>query len=465
MSVSGEGYRRSDRHKKARRRTGSARRAVPPRPIVEPAPRMRVHEVQRKHALKRRLAIGAGVLAVLMLAAAAYGLLWFRSLDRRISKAALADTKLQQALDQPKKEHLEPFTVLITGSDARPRDTASRADTIIVARVDPKAKKVWLLSIPRDMRAEIPGHGVGKINAAKFYGGDALLIETIKDATGLEINHYVDIGFKGFVKAVDAIGGVWVDVDKPIDDWKADISPGKKAKKIEPGYQLLDGYHALVYVRSRDFPDADFTRMRHQQEFFKALAKQMSTPGGIVKLPAAVTAISEYMSSTLPAGEIVRIARALQGISPDDIYAATIPGTWKSPYVYPDTEKMQLLVEAMNAGRPFESTPTVEPVVPSQVSVTVRNGAGISGVAAAAADLLKRAGFNVVEVGNANQFVYDRTLVVYATDAAKAKAQAVAAALPTGDLVPSRGMYAFKTDVLVVVGKDWTAAAATSTAH
>lgn len=168
MSVSGEGYRRSDRHKKARRRTGAARRSVPSRPIVEPAPRMRVHEVQRKHALKRRLAIGAGALAVLVLAAVVYGLLWFRSLDRRVSKAALADTKLQQALDQPKKEHLEPFTVLITGSDARPRDTASRADTIIVARVDPKAKKVWLLSIPRDLRAEIPGHGVGKINAAKF---------------------------------------------------------------------------------------------------------------------------------------------------------------------------------------------------------------------------------------------------------------------------------------------------------
>lgn len=426
---------------------------------------MRVHEVQRKRALKRRLAIAAGVLALIMLGVAAYGLIWFRSLDRRISKAALADTKLQQALDKPKQDHLEPFTVLITGSDARPRDTASRADTIIVARIDPKAKKVWLLSIPRDMRAEIPGHGVGKINAAKFYGGDALLVETIKNETGLEVNHYVDIGFKGFVKAVDAIGGVWVDVDRPIDDWKADISPFKTAKKIEPGYQLLDGYHALVYVRSRAFPDADFTRMRHQQTFFKALAKQLANPSGIVKLPAAITAISEYMTSTLPAGEIVRIARSLQGISPDDIDAATIPGTWKSPYVYPDKEKMRQLVEAMNAGRPFESTPTAEPVVPSQVSVTVRNGAGMSGVAASAADVLKRAGFNVVEVGNANQFVYDRTLVVYATEAAKAKAEAVAAALPVADLVPSRGMYSYKTDVLVVVGKDWASAAATSTAR
>lgn len=426
---------------------------------------MRVHEMQRKHALQRRLAIAGAALAVIVLGAAASGWVWFKSLDRRISKAALSDTKLQQALDQSKKDHLEPFTVLITGSDARPRDTASRADTIIVARIDPKAKRVWLLSIPRDLRAEIPGYGVAKINAAKFYGGDALLVETIKNATGLEINHYVDIGFKGFVKAVDAIGGVWVDVDKPIDDWKADISPYKTAKKIEPGYQLLDGYHALVYVRSRAFPDADFTRMRHQQTFFKALAKQLANPSGITKLPAAITAISEYMSSTLPAGEIVRIARALQGISPDDIYAATIPGTWKSPYVYPDTEKMQQLVAAMQEGRSFESTPTAEPIVPSQVSVTVRNGAGISGVAASAADILKRAGFNVAEVGNANQFVYDRTLVVYASEAEKTKAEAVAAALPVADLVPSRGMYSFKTDVLVVVGKDWASATATATAR
>ncbi len=203
--------------------------------------------------------------------------------------------------------------------------------------------------------------------------------------------------------------------------------------------------------------------MRHQQEFFKALAKQVAEPGNIFKLPTVINEISHYMTSTMSVSEMIRVARAIQGIKPDDVETATITGTWRSPYVWPDEERKAFLIEAMKVGRSFDETSPVEAVVPSTVTVTVRNGAGISGVAAAAADILKRAGFNVTEVGNANQFVYDRTLVVYRDAETKAKASAVAAALPRADLVPSRGMYAFSTDVLVVVGKDWGSVPTTRT--
>ncbi|MCE5203454.1 MAG: LCP family protein [Actinomycetia bacterium] len=424
---------------------------------------MRIQRERRKQTAKR-WATGVGIaLAVVLLGGAAYGFFWYRSVDRNMSKAALADTKLQAALDSPQETPSEPFYLLLTGNDKRPGEKAARADTIILAKVDPKQKKVWLLSIPRDTRVEIPGHGVDKINASKFYGGNALLVDTVKQFTGLPVNYYMDINFRGFVSAVDTIGGVWVDVDVPIDDWKADMSPDNSAAKIEPGYQLLDGYHALTYVRSRDFPDADFTRMRHQQEFFKALAAQMSKPGNFLKIPTVVTGISKHISSTMPVGDMVRLAQALQGIKGDDIQTATITGEWKSPYVWPDEERKAFLIDAMRNSRSFEETaPATQAIVPATVSVTVRNGAGISGVAASAADVLKRAGFDVSEVGNANQFVYEKTLVVY-NENDKAMAQTVAAALPTAELVPSRGMYAFNTDILVVVGKDWASVTASGT--
>ncbi len=455
--------RRSDRHAGRGRRRAASGRSTTARPIVEPAPRLRIQKEQRKRALRRALVVGAVALVALVAVGAVAGLLWFKAINRRVSEAALSDTKLAQALSGADAKPTEPFTVLLTGDDRRPGETVARADTIILAKIDPKAKKVWLLSIPRDTRVRIPGYGTSKINAAMSHGGSALLVETVEEFTGIPIDHYMNIDFQGFMKAVDALGGVWIDVDVPINDPKADFSPRNRAAKIDPGYQRLDGEHALTYVRSRAFPDGDFTRMRHQQEFFKALAKQVAEPGNIFKLPTVINEISHYMTSTMSVSEMIRVARAIQGIKPDDVETATITGTWRSPYVWPDEERKAFLIEAMKVGRSFDETSPVEAVVPSTVTVTVRNGAGISGVAAAAADILKRAGFNVTEVGNANQFVYDRTLVVYRDAETKAKASAVAAALPRADLVPSRGMYAFSTDVLVVVGKDWGSVPTTRT--
>lgn len=456
-------YRRSDRHKRKRAILPAANRRRRAAGIVEPAPRMRVHREQRKQAVKRWSLITLIAVAVLLVGGVAYGYLWFRSIDSNMSKAALSDTKLQEALDEPSAKASEPFTVLLTGNDRRPGETKARADTIILAKVDPKAKKIWMLSIPRDTRVEIPGYGVDKINASKFIGGNALLVETVKEFTGLPVNYYVDINFRGFVNAVNTLGGLWIDVDVPIDDWKADMSPDNSAQTIEPGPQLLDGYHALTYVRSRNFPDADFTRMRHQQTFFKALAAQMTKPGNFFKIPTVVNGISKYVSSTLPAADMIRVAQSLQGIESQNIQTATITGEWKSPYVWPDEERLAFLVDAFTQGRSFDETSTAEQgITPADVSVTVRNGAGVSGVAGSAADALGRAGFDVGDVGNANQFVYDKTIVVYKENG-KAMAEAVAEALPVADLVPDRGMYTFSTDILVVVGKDWASAMTSST--
>ena len=252
------------------------------------------------------------------------------------------------------------------------------------------------------------------------------------------------------------MGGIYIDVDVEIDDPKAaSHSPGRRASYIAPGYQLLDGEHALTYVRSRDFPDSDFTRMQHQQNFFRALAEQSIGWGNVLKLPKMASEFSKYVVTDMGVSQILDLAQALKGMGGDGIQTATLPGEWRSPYVVVDDEMKDYLVSQMLAGGSIEATSVPEPErAPENITVAVRNGAGLSGVAGQAAARLQARGFQVPEVGNAQQFVYDDTLIVYRDD--EAAAQLVASALPTGRLVPSRGMYSFTTDILVVVGRDWT---------
>lgn len=414
---------------------------------------MRVQRVRRRKAAQR-VALGfAVVIVVAVLGGAAWAYSLLRSAQETMSGNAAQDENLDEALTE--RVPNEPFTVLLLGQDNRPGEDAARADTIIVARIDPENDKVWMLSIPRDTRVQIPGHGTQKINAATFYGGPSLMVETVQDFLGIPINHYMDIDFDGFIKVVDSLGGVYIDVDTEIDDPKASSHGSYTASHIDKGYQLLDGDHALTFVRSRDFPDADFTRMRHQQQFFKALADQATKFGNVLKIPGMVQDVAEFMSTDMSMGQIVDVAMALRDMGGSNVQTATIMGEWKSPYVWPDEERKEFLVNAMVEGRSFDATATVETAIqPSTVTVTVRNGAGIEGCATAAADILRVQGYAVGEVGNANQFVYDETLVVYATD--RAAAVQVASALPKARIVESRGMYSFATDVLVVVGKDYS---------
>ena len=416
---------------------------------------MRMQQERKKRAVKRTAAALGIVVLVLVLGGAVWAYATLHGAQRTMNDQPEIDARLAEVLTP--REPKQPFNVLLLGIDKRPGETEARADTMIVARIDPEQKKVWMLSIPRDTRVDIPGYGEAKINAAHFQGGPALAVETVEEFLGIDINHYVGINFRGFQRVVDTLGGVWIDVDVEIDDPKAASHGSRDAYHIDPGYQLLDGEHALTYVRSRDFPDADFTRMRHQQEFFKALADQATKFTNVFKIPSLVKEISKEMSTDMSIGDLADLALAMRDMGSGNLETATIAGEWRSPYVWTDEARKAFLIERMMAGRSFEDTETAEAssrVEPSTVSVTVRNGAGIEGCATATADLLTGLGYKIAGVGNANQFVYDRTLVVY-KDKADA-AEQIAGELPTGDAVESRGMYDFATDILVVVGKDYS---------
>ena len=181
----------------------------------------------------------------------------------------------------------KPRTILLLGSDARFADAKAgvrpRSDTILLVRVDPQTQVISAMSIPRDLKAEIPGHGSDKINAAYEMGGPRLTVRTIRklfeDATGdpFPINNVVNVDFRGFRRAVDYIGGVYVDVDR---DYFNDVTGpgGYAAIDIDPGYQKLEGQDALDYVRYRH-TDNDFVRAARQQSFLRQHAASRALGG------------------------------------------------------------------------------------------------------------------------------------------------------------------------------------------
>jgi polyisoprenyl-teichoic acid--peptidoglycan teichoic acid transferase len=181
----------------------------------------------------------------------------------------------------------EPENILIIGSDKRAgpefEEDPGRSDTTILLRLDPDKNAIAVMSIPRDLKVEIPEVGTDKFNAAYSYGGPKLTLQVVKELTGLKINHVVNVDFLGFVQAVYAIGCVFTDVDRRYYHSNEGLSASEQYAEInvQPGYQLLCGKKALEYVRYRH-TDTDIVRSSRQQDFISS-ARQQVNVGDIVK--------------------------------------------------------------------------------------------------------------------------------------------------------------------------------------
>ncbi|MEX0973067.1 MAG: LCP family protein [Solirubrobacterales bacterium] len=199
----------------------------------------------------------------------------------------------------------EAQNILILGSDKRasePEDSG-RSDTAILLRLDPDNDAIALMSIPRDLKVEIPGVGTDKFSSAYAYGGPKLTLQVIKELTGMPINHIVNVDYLGFVRAVYAIGCVYVDVDRRYYHSNVGVPPSEQYSEInvKPGYQLMCGKRALEYVRYRH-TDTDIVRAARQQDFLSAarhrvpiadLARDVLGEGDLVDI------FTEYTSSDI----------------------------------------------------------------------------------------------------------------------------------------------------------------------
>jgi LCP family protein required for cell wall assembly len=219
-----------------------------------------------------------GAILIVLLSATAVASAVLLEVDKNIEvfqEASIPIPDIENELD--KVDPGSPQTILVLGSDRRFGDVKAglpaRSDTIIVVRLDPDKKATAILSIPRDLRVEIPGHGMDKINTAYAEGGPKLTVQTVKALLGLPISHVVNVNFGGFQRAVNRLGCVYVDIDRRYFNGNGGPT-GYATIDLKPGYQKLCGKDSLDFVRYRHTDD-DFVRASRQQEFLRQAKDQI----------------------------------------------------------------------------------------------------------------------------------------------------------------------------------------------
>jgi LCP family protein required for cell wall assembly len=224
-----------------------------------------------------------------------------------------------------------PITVLLLGSDRRPGETGPpRTDAIIVAHIDPQHGRVALLSLPRDLWVEIPGYGAARINAAHVWGityndpesGMGLARRTVSNLLGIPVDNTMLVDFEGFIGAIDALGGVEVDVPKELYDASfPTMDYGYTVAHFLPGTQHMDGATALMYSRIRH-PDSDFARMRRQQAVLVGVLSHLRVQNALASLKSLedlTTALRGYVQTDIPEDRLIGLAWALRNLDPANV--------------------------------------------------------------------------------------------------------------------------------------------------
>lgn len=210
--------------------------------------------------------------------------------------------------DPPKWEGTEPVNILLMGVDARgvKKGEIPRSDSMMVASLDPVKKKIHVFSILRDTYVSIPDHGKERINTAIIYGPNTAM-QTVGDLLGLPIQYYVYTDFQGFIKLVDAVGGVDYDVEKDMV-YKTVADGPEYDIDLKKGFQHLDGNMALQYVRFRHDATSDFTRTERQRNFLKVVADKLKGTTSLVKLPTILSEVSPYIDTNLTITDMWKLA-------------------------------------------------------------------------------------------------------------------------------------------------------------
>ncbi|MBQ6452949.1 MAG: LCP family protein, partial [Coriobacteriales bacterium] len=329
---------------------------------------------------KRISLLVAGALAVALLVSSLVGYIAFvNSLNARMSAG------ISQELDillSPVGEDGVSYTLLV-GMDEGDDGVGNRADAVLMMRVDPNESRITLVSVPRDLMLPTGGTHYQKVSSLYAEGGGRALIKALGDFTGVDFNHYVETNYAGFMNLIDVMGGVEMDVPVRIEDQRA----GQLI--VDPGSQVLDGAHALVFVRSKDvFREGDVARTENQRMLLVALARQVSDMGRLrclFKMDTVASSITTDMSVK----ELMGFVRVLRGIDFETsfISSAIQPSSSEVQdgvtYLYIKSAQISEMMTRFKAGEsPIEELPPArDSIDPADYTVTVRNGAGIAGIA------------------------------------------------------------------------------------
>jgi LCP family protein required for cell wall assembly len=403
------------------------------------------------------------LMVIVVFAATTVGMA-FGYLQRTVAQLKLNDpvtvTKVKQQLTATSTG--SPVNILVLGSDRRNNlgagDTG-RSDTLLLLRIDPRTKSISMLSVPRDLRVDIPGYGTDRINAAYSAGGAPLAVKTFKAVTGLSINHFIDVNFVGFVDIVDYLGGVYVDVDRRY--YNNTAYTGYASIDLQAGYQRLNGHDALSFVRFRHDQLGDWGRIVRQQLFLRELKRQAFRWGNITKIPRLLKIVSHNTVSDISSiKELLSLTQLVLGVNTSHIYQTHVTGT---PIVVGGADELQaspteiaaVVDQFLHPARPPVQAGQAKPQPKRSFVVSVVNGGAPAGSAASIAAQLAAQGYRTTVVGNAPPSGSTAT-VVYATPGFVGNAHDLAAMLPPASVVTIPRSPGVESGVTIVAGPGFT---------
>lgn len=406
-------------------------------------------DIQRKARIRRILVLAACLLAVVCIAAGVGIATFFGSLD---AKLALKDSDVSAALSAAKAE--TAYYAVVTADLDLPgsANVTDGPDAIALVRVDEASRAVTVVSIPPTLQVSLKDGKSHPLREAQTQEGDAALVNAVASFAGVDVAHYVKIDAEGVVRLVDALGGVEVDVAEEVDD------PNAGDAYLPAGTQTLDGASALTLLRASNFSDGLETQAANQRALLTALSLRMLGDGSLGFLTTLDNAGGAFQTD-LSATSALAVADALRGMDSSAVYGALVPGyeTTRDDVTYyvSSSDSWKSMMELVANGEEPVVEQKAAHVDPGSFTITVRNGAEITGGAAQMTDTLTGFGFDVVETGNMDTYAYSETLVVYNDDQFEGAAETVVSSLGIGRTVAGAGFYTFDTDVLVVLGKDW----------
>lgn len=360
------------------------------------------------------------------------------------------EKRLQKDVSTQKLKPIKkgPFNILILGKDAEDFKNPGRSDTIIVVHVDPEKKNALAVSIPRDTKVKI-NNQTSKINAAYPKGGPELAEKEIEKLLDIEIARFYVVNWQGFEKIVDLLGGIWIDVEKPMYyrgyDTYIDLKPGR---------QLLNGEKALDYVRFRNDRQGDLGRITRQQEFLLELVDQSKQIKNLIKFSSLIDGIIDNTMTNSTVGEILWFLRTFGNIEKSDVRTIMIPGEAKMiggvSYFIADENQLRGISDKLGWKTKNNFETGAIPIV-----ANVYNASSVDGLARDISDYLKESGFSINEVDTSSKF-YLNTIIFYKKNS-KEKAELAAYYLSQKisniQLIESGESETHKTDISVYIGK------------
>lgn len=325
------------------------------------------------------------------------------------------------------------INILLLGIDHREDEPidGSRSDTVMIVSIDPPSKSVVMVSLPRDLWVGIPGYGEQRINVAHSLGGPDLVMRTVAANFGIRANHYARIDFRGFEQIVDTIGGIFIDVERPIkDDEYPTEDYGVMRLYIPPGPQHMDGNLALQYARSRH-GENDFGRARRQQRVLLAIRERATAAGIIFKVGDLIPLGQKAVSTDFGPLDIAKLAKLSMDLDRDKIVTLIIDSNYATPFTTNDGAEVLLpnrpaIQSAINQAFAKSAAPPAAPPAPAAaartpaavatstldpasppvavptasgpVRVEVLNGSGRAGLGLQTGDWLKTRGYSITNV-------------------------------------------------------------------